>query len=94
MALSPVQLDQRRAEMMRALYVNSGRTCGTYTGLWGEFALSVAARLRDIDWHDLRAQCTAAAVATQSHMPEHHAEACIAVIRAELIKGWESPEGA
>lgn len=89
MALSSVALDQRRADMIRALYVNSGRTCGTYTGLWQEFALDAAKHIRDLDADELRDKCVAAIHASQSHLPEHHAEVCIAVIRAELLKGWE-----
>lgn len=89
MPLSPVALDQRRADMMHTLYLNSGRTCGTLTGLWQEFAVDVARTLRDLDWNDLRAQCVEAIKATESHLAEHHAEACIAVLRAELVKGWE-----
>ena len=89
MALSSIALDQRRADMMMALYRNSGRTCGTYTGLWAEFSLDVARNLRDMDWSDLKAACVAAIGGTDSHLAEHHAEACIAAIRAELLKGWE-----
>ena len=89
MALTSIQLDQRRADMMMALYRNSGRTCGTYSGLWAEFSKDVAANLRDVDWSDLKAACVEAINATQSHAPEHHAEACIAAMRAELLEGWE-----
>jgi hypothetical protein len=89
MALDSVALDQRRADMMCALYVNSGRTCGTYTGLWQEFSVDVARNLRDADWDEVRAKCVEAIGKTDSHLAEHHAEACIAVIRAELVKGWE-----
>ena len=42
--MKPHQLDQQRADMMEALYQRSGRTCGTITGLWEEFALDLAAR--------------------------------------------------
>ena len=89
MPLTSIQLDQRRADMMMALYRNSGRTCGTYTGLWAEFSLDVARNLRDMDWSDLKAACVAAIGGTDSHLAEHHAEACIRTIRAELVKGWE-----
>lgn len=89
MPLSSVELDQRRADMMLALYRNSGRTCGTYTGLWQEFARDVASSLRDADWSDMRAKCADAIRATNSHLAEDHAEACIAVLRAELVRGWE-----
>lgn len=89
MALTSVQLDQRRADMMMALYRNSGRTCGTYTGLWAEFSLDVARNLRDADWSDIKDACVRAIESTNSHLPEHHAEACIAAIRTEMLKGWE-----
>ena len=89
MPLTSIQLDQRRADMMMALYRNSGRTCGTYTGLWEQFALDVARNLRDADWSDLKAACADAIRATNSHLAEDHAETCIAVVRTELVKGWE-----
>jgi hypothetical protein len=44
--MTPQQLDQQRADMMDALYERSGRTCRTYTGLWDEFALDLAANFR------------------------------------------------
>ena len=89
MTLTSIQIDQRRADMIMALYRNSGRTCGTYTGLFAEFSLDVARNLRDMDWSDLKAACVAAIGGTDSHLAEHHAEACIAAIRAELLKGWD-----
>jgi hypothetical protein len=75
--------------MMMALYRNSGRTCGTYTGLWAEFSRDVARNLRDADWSDLKDACVEAIGATGSHLPAHHAATCIAVVRAALLKGWE-----
>jgi hypothetical protein len=89
MALNQIQLDHRRADMMMALYRNSGRTCGTYTGLFAEFSKDVARNLRDMDWADVKAACVEAIGGTDSHLAEHHAEACIRTIRAELVKGWE-----
>lgn len=89
MALNSIQLDQRRADMMIKLYRKSGRTCGTYTGLWQEFAKDVADHMRDADWAEIRDKCADAIRATNSHLAEHHAEACIRTIRAELVKGWE-----
>jgi hypothetical protein len=89
MTLNQIQLDQRRADMMMALYRNSGRTCGTYTGLFAEFSKDVARNLRDMDWADIKAACVKAIGGTDSHLAEHHAEACIRTIRAELVKGWE-----
>ena len=79
MTLTSIQIDQRRADMMMA----------RYPGLFAEFSLDVARNLRDMDWSDLKAACVAAIGGTDSHLAEHHAEACIAAIRAELLKGWE-----
>lgn len=83
--LSATQLDNRRAEMMHALYKRSGRTCGTYTGLWAEFAKDVAANVRDTDYDELKAACIEAAKDTQSHMAEHHVEVCIEVCRSFIL---------
>lgn len=74
--------------MMRWLMDKSGRTCGTFTGLFEEFSKDVARNLRDIDYNDLHAKCVDAIKATQSHMPDDHATACIAVIRAEILQKW------
>lgn len=80
-----VQLDQKRADMMDALYAASGRTCGTYTGLWDEFARDVAANLRDIDYAELHAACVLAIGEAESHLAEKHAQQCIAVVRQFLL---------
>lgn len=80
-----VQLDQKRADMMDALYSASGRTCGTYTGLWDEFARDVATNLRDIDYADLHAACVLAIGEAESHLAEKHAQQCIAVVRRMLL---------
>ena len=45
--IEAVRLDQRRADVMEALYVRSGRTNGLYTGLWQEYCLELGAKLRD-----------------------------------------------
>ncbi|NCW73672.1 MAG: hypothetical protein EBW06_03640, partial [Gammaproteobacteria bacterium] len=83
--LTSVQLDNRRAEMMHALYERSGRTCGTYTGLWDAFTKEVAANLRDLDYEEVKADCIRAVGGTQSHLAEHHAEACIRIIRNHIL---------
>lgn len=83
--LTRLQLDNRRAEMMHSLYEHSGRTCGTYTGLWQEFCTDLARNFRDTDYQELLDSCTAAINATNSHLPEHHAVACIATCRALLL---------
>lgn len=45
--IEAVRLDQRRADVMEALYVRSGRTNGLYCGLWQEYCLELGAKLRD-----------------------------------------------
>ena len=87
--MTSVELDQHRAIFIEALYQNSGRTCCTYTGLWQQFSLSVAANIRDADADDLMANCVRAIGGTQSALAEKHALACIKVIRAKLLQGWE-----
>lgn len=89
MALTRIQLDDRRADMMRKLMKRSGRKCGTFTGLWEEFSKDLATNFRDTDYNDLLAKCVDAIKATQSHFAEHHAQACIAVIRDELLQKWK-----
>jgi len=42
-----VKLDQRRADVMQALYIRSGRTNGLFTGLWQDYCLELGAKLRD-----------------------------------------------
>ena len=87
--MTSVELDQQRATFIEALYQSSGRTCCTYTGLWQQFSLSVAANVRDVDADDLIANCVRAIGGTQSALAEKHALACIKVIRAKLLQGWE-----
>ena len=36
-----VQEQQNRADFIQFLYARSGRTCGTYSGLWQEFKQEV-----------------------------------------------------
>ena len=87
--MTSVELDQQRATFIEALYQSSGRTCCTYTGLWQQFSLSVAANVRDVDADNLMANCVRAIGGTQSALVEKHALACIKVIRAKLLQGWE-----
>ena len=82
------QLDLQRARMMDAIYKASGRTCGTYTGLWEEFCRDVAASFRDTDYADLHAACVTAIGEADSHLAEKHAQQCIAVCRAKLLGRW------
>jgi len=83
--LNRVQLDQRRIEMIEALYAASGRTCGTYTGLWEQFSRDLAANFRDTDYADLHAACVLAIGETESHLADKHAQQCIEVCRRYLL---------
>jgi len=74
--------------MMNALYERSGRTCCTYSGLWKEFAHSIAVNFQDTDYSELLAACVAAIGETQSHLAEKHAMQCIAVCRQYLLGEW------
>ena len=87
--MTRVQLDQKRADFLEALYQNSGRTCCTYTKLWEEFGRDVASNLRDLDSDELLGDCVRAIGGTESHLAERHAVACMKVIRAKLLEGWE-----
>ena len=48
--MKQAELDNRRHQMMEALYARSGRTCNTYTGLWDEFAHDLADNTRDVEY--------------------------------------------
>jgi hypothetical protein len=80
-----VKLDQMRADMMEALYQRSGRTCCTYTGLWQEFALDLAANFRDSSYPDLFARVCCAMDEAESVMTEKNAQRAIQVCRQELL---------
>jgi len=86
--LTTVQLDQRRNDMMEALYRASGRTCGTYTGLWQQFCADIAANFRDTDYAELHAACVLAIGETESHLADKHAQQCIEVCRRYLLGKW------
>ena len=45
--IEAVKLDQRRADVIDALYLQSGRTNGLYCGLWQEYCLELGAKMRD-----------------------------------------------
>jgi hypothetical protein len=82
------QLDNRRHEMMEALYAASGRTCSTYTGLWEEFCRDVAANFRDTDYAELHAACVVAIGETESILADKHAQQAIAICRRQLLGKW------
>ena len=83
--MTPQQLDQQRADMMDALYERSGRTCCTYTGLWQEFALDLAANFRDTPYPELLARVVRAMDATESVMSQEQAQQAIEVCRQTLL---------
>lgn len=80
-----VRLDQQRADMMEALYERSGRTCCTYTGLWQQFALDLAANFRDTPYPELLARVVRAMDATESVMSQKQAQQAIEVCRQQLL---------
>jgi len=82
------QLDQQRADFMDALYRSSGRTCGTYTGLWEEFCRDIAANFRDTDYAELHAKVCMAMDECQSVFTHKQAQQAIQVCRAELLGKW------
>lgn len=83
--MNRVQLDQQRADMMEALYERSGRTCGTYTGLWDEFARDIAANFRDTDYTEMLARVVRAMDATESVFSQKQAQQAIEVCRQQLL---------
>jgi len=83
--MTPQQLDQQRADMMEALYERSGRTCGTYTGLWDEFAHDMATNFRDTPYPELLARVVRAMDVTESVMTEKQAQQAIEVCRQQLL---------
>jgi len=83
--MKPHQLDQQRSDMLEALYERSGRTCGTYTGLWQEFALDLAANFRDTSYPELLARVVRAMDATESVMSQKQAQQAIEVCRQQLL---------
>lgn len=82
---SPVWLDQQRVDMMEALYQRSGRTCGTVTGLWDEFARDLAANFRDMPYPELLARVVRAMDESESVMTQKQAQQAIEVCRQQLL---------
>jgi hypothetical protein len=80
-----VRLDQSRADMMDALYRASGRTCGTYTGLWQEFCGDLAANFRDTYYPELLDKVVKAIDETESVMSQKLAQQAIEVCRQQLL---------
>lgn len=82
------QLDQQRADFMDSLYAKSGRTCGTYTGLWEEFCADIAANFRDTDYAELHANVCMEMDQAESVFTHKQATAAIAACRAQLLGKW------
>jgi hypothetical protein len=82
------QLDNRRHEMMEALYVRSGRTCFTYTGLWQEFCQDLGPNFRDTDYDQLHAEVCQSMDDTGSVMTAKQAHQAIAACRRHLLGKW------
>ena len=83
--LTSSQLEQQRSDMLEALYHASGRTCGTYTGLWQEFSRDIAANFRDTDYPQLLARVMRAMDETMSVMTEKQAQQAIEVCRQQIL---------
>ena len=87
-SMNRTSLDQRRADMMNALYAASGRTCGTYTGLWQEFCQDIGSNFRDTDYQELFDAVCLAMGNTKSVVIEKHAQQAIEVTRRFLLGKW------
>jgi hypothetical protein len=86
--MKQADLDNRRHQMMEALYARSGRTCNTYTGLWDEFAHDLAGNTRDVEYEELFNAVCLAMSDTQSVLVEKHAQQAIQVVRRYILGKW------
>jgi hypothetical protein len=90
------QLDNRRHEMLEALYAKSGRAAlpkgdplrSTYTGLWQEFCQDLGPNFRDTDYDQLHADVCKAMDDTGSVMTAKQAHQAIATCRRHLLGKW------
>jgi len=90
------QLDNRRHEMLEALYAKSGRAHlpkgdplrSTYTGLWQEFCQDLGPNFRDTDYEQLHADVCQAMDDTGSVMTAKQAHQAIATCRRHLLGKW------
>jgi hypothetical protein len=90
------QLDNRRHEMLEALYAKSGRAAlpkghplrSTYTGLWQEFCSDIGPNFRDADYVALHADVCQAMDDTGSVMTAKQAHQAIATCRRHLLGKW------
>ena len=89
-------LDNRRHEMMEALYAKSGRAVlpqghplrSTYTGLWQEFCSDIGPNFRDTDYDQLHADVCQTMDDTGSVMTAKQAHQAIATCRRHLLGKW------
>jgi hypothetical protein len=86
--MKPHELDLNRARFIDALYTASGRTNGTYTGLWDEFAHDLANNTRDVEYQELFNAVCLAMSDTQSVLVEKHAQQAIQVVRRYILGKW------
>jgi hypothetical protein len=90
------QLDNRRHEMLEALYAKSGRAAlpqghplrSTYTGLWQEFCQDLGPNFRDTDYAQLHADVCQAMDDSGSVMTDKQAHQAIATCRRHLLGKW------
>ena len=90
------QLDNRRHEMLEALYAKSSRAAlpkgdplrSTYTGLWQEFCQDLGPNFRDTDYDQLHADVCQAMDDTGSVMTAKQAHQAIATCRRHLLGKW------
>ena len=82
------QLDNQRNATMEALYERSGRTCGTSSGLWLEYAGDIAVNFRVTDYQEFSDAVCLAMGETKSVLIEKHAQQAIQVCRQYLLGKW------
>jgi len=90
------ELENRRHEMLEALYAKSGRADlpkgdplrSTYTGLWQEFCQDLGPNFRDADYEQLHADVCEAMDDINSIMTPKQAQQAIAVCRRYLLGKW------
>ena len=82
--LTPVELDQRRADFMEMLHQHY-EAKNLLTGLWERFAYESAANLRDLDYNVLRADLIRTFGSTDSDLANRYADAAIAVLISHLF---------
>lgn len=82
--LTPVELDQRRADFMEMLHQHY-QTKNLFTGLWERFAYDSAANLRDLDYSVLHSDLIRAFGITDSELASRYADAAVTVLIKHLL---------